>query len=272
IANLGGQERRASDYHLISEILLWFDIIGIQECKDNLAGLRGIMKELPARYKTVFSNAAGNDERMCYIWDSEKIQPLEKLGELAIPVADYDSIKVPGVNGKFEGYDRTPFIASFKVKDFDFVMINAHTYFGNAKSKESEKASMARRTLETFGVARWAELRRKSPNAFSKNIIVVGDFNLPKAEKGDPVYDALTSKGLLLPEHSTKVYSNLKNDANYDQVAFLPGLKEKVTNNGVFDFDNCLFPDLYKKNEKLFVDYCKYYMSDHRPKWVEITF
>jgi endonuclease/exonuclease/phosphatase family metal-dependent hydrolase len=271
IANLGGQERREKDYTLIAEILSWFDIIGVQECKDNLSGLRQLKAQLPENYKVIFSNSAGNDERMTYIWDSKKVSQLEKVGELFIPLSDYPFIKLPNVKTKFAGYDRCPFIATFKAKNFDFVLVNSHTYFGNSKTKESVTTSMERRALETFCVARWAELRRKSKHAFSKNIIAVGDFNIPKAEKGDPIYDALTAKGMLLPEHSTKVFSNIKNDADYDQVAFLPGLKDRIRDNGVFDFDTALFPALYKKNQKLFAEYCKYYISDHRPKWVQIT-
>lgn len=40
IANLGLQERRAKDYQILAEMISWFDLIAIQECHDNLIGLR----------------------------------------------------------------------------------------------------------------------------------------------------------------------------------------------------------------------------------------
>ena len=55
------------------------------------------------------------------------------------------------------------------------------------------------------------------------DILPLGDFNLPKAEPGDPVYNALTRRGLHLPEHSTKIGSSIAADEHYDQIVFFPG-------------------------------------------------
>lgn len=48
---------------------------------------------------------------------------------------------------------------------------------------------MEKRQLEAYAVARWCDLRRRSKNRFSKDILAVGDFNLPIAEPGDPIFD-----------------------------------------------------------------------------------
>jgi hypothetical protein len=121
-------------------------------------------------------------------------------------------------------------------------------------------------------VARWADLAVKSKYACTPDIIALGDFNLPKAKAGNPVFDALTRRGLHLPSHSSQIGSNLAGDRDYDQVAFFPG----VTNDdytgasGVFDFDGAVFQELWQtKSEKQFQAYVKYYLSDHRPLWVE---
>ena len=47
IANLGAQDRRDKDHELIAEMVNWFDMIAIQEVKDDLSGLRGLQKHLP---------------------------------------------------------------------------------------------------------------------------------------------------------------------------------------------------------------------------------
>jgi endonuclease/exonuclease/phosphatase family metal-dependent hydrolase len=267
IANLGLQVRETEHYKLIAEIISWFDLVAIQEVNDDLEGLRELQKYLPA-YKVIFTDEGGNNERMAYLYDASKVSILEKFGELSVPPSDYKFIRLPGVTSKFDGFDRNPFLATFKVGNLELLLLNVHLYFGD----ESEKKSIERRCLETFCVSRWADLRRKSKYCYTPNIIALGDFNLPKREDSDPVYKALRAKGLELPDHSTKIYSNISNDADYDQIAFFPGLKSKLTGkSGVFDFDGGIFPDLYSsKTAGEFKGYLRYYISDHRPMWIEL--
>lgn len=268
IANLGLQKREASHNKIIAKIISWFDVIALQEINDNLEGFRALQKELPKRYKAVFTDASGNNERMAYLYNSEKVKQLEKIGEIAMAAEDLENVKLPGISYKFNGFSRTPFLATFKVNSFEFALVNVHLYFGD----DTEKKSIERRTLETFAVARWADLRRKSKNAFTQNIIALGDFNLPKVEKGDPIYDALVSRGFELPEHTSKVFSNINDDMNYDQMAFLPGIKSLIKTGGVFDFDGALFSSLWDENKpNVLRNYLKYYISDHRPKWYELS-
>jgi hypothetical protein len=94
---------------------------------------------------------------------------------------------------------------------------------------------------------------------------------MPKAVPGDPIYKALTARGLELSDHTAQIGSNLAGDMYYDQVAFFPGpTKTAFTNNkGVFDFDKVVFPDLWQASHKDFFAYTRYYLSDHRPVWVE---
>lgn len=123
-----------------------------------------------------------------------------------------------------------------------------------------------------YAVARWADLRRRSPRAYSRDIVALGDFNLPKAEPGDPIYEALTRRGLHLPKHSTQIGSTIGTDNHYDQVAFFPGetQQEFTGNSGVFDFDSDLFKMLREaRSPEEFFAYVRYYVSDHRPLWAE---
>ncbi|MCK5553888.1 MAG: hypothetical protein KAJ09_12130, partial [Deltaproteobacteria bacterium] len=95
VANLGLQKREASDYLVLAEILSWFDLVALQEVNDRLAGLRGIQQFLPGSYKVLFSDKAGNNERLVYLYDSAKVTPLEIVGEIAIPPKDHKDIKLP---------------------------------------------------------------------------------------------------------------------------------------------------------------------------------
>ncbi len=245
----------------------WFDIIALQEVNDNLEGLRAIQSLLPGEYRTIFSDRSGNDERMAFLYDADKIEPMEKFGEIAIPVAKHRFIKLPGISCTFAGFDRNPFIASFKSGSWRFLLVNAHLYYGRDNLADRE-----RRSLEAYATSRWGDLRRNDKDAYTQNIIVLGDFNLPMVVPGDPVYEALRRRGLRRPEHSTRIHSNIANDKDYDQILFFPGpVKLAFTgNSGIFDFDSAVFKALFESRTRgMFKAYLRYYLSDHRPMWTE---
>jgi len=275
IANFGAQQRRTEDRQLISEIISWFDVVAIQELKDNFADLVEVKRLLGKDWHILFSDACGNDERMAFVYDHTRVKLQEKVGEIAYSVAELKNVKLAGIKQPFQGFDRTPYLASFHVDTFTFLLVNVHLYFGKQSTTKDKKASMERRTLETFAVAKWAEKRKKSPYAYVRDVIALGDFNMPKRDPQDPIFKALSSKGLHVPEHTSKVGSNLAGDADYDQIAFFPDETEGAFTglHGVFDFDNAVFKDLWNdgKGEKRFRQFVKYYMSDHRPMWMQFN-
>ena len=191
----------------------------------------------------LISDSAGNNERLSFLYDSRRFRLLEEVGEIAFLPSQYGRIKLPGITESFNGFDRTPYLAAFGIGHSSITFVNAHSYFGDAKS-----ASIGRRVLETFAVAKWADARNKSAFSFTREMVALGDFNMPKSEPGDPVFNALTKLGLEVPDHSTQIASSISNDANYDQIAFMPGMTGQCFTGlkGVFDFDNALFPDLWK--------------------------
>lgn len=268
LANLGVQERRDKDYRLIAELVSWFDLVAIQEVSDTLRGLRGIQKQLPRMYSVLTSDVAGNNERLAFLYDEEKVSLMEVVGEVAVPPSHQRHIKLPMTEQKFRGFDRNPYLATFQSDSFTFLVVNAHIYFGSEST-----VSMNRRSLETYALARWADLRRKSDHAYTRDIIALGDFNLPKTEPGDPVYEALTSRGLHIPSHSTEIGSSIKTDSHYDQIAFFPGqTSEEFKQSGVFDFDGALFTHLWEtRTPEEFFQYMRYYISDHRLLWAEFN-
>lgn len=277
IANLGVQEREEEHYRLIAEIIDWFDLVALQEVNDDLEGLRGIEEQLSDSYRTVFSDPGGNNERFAFLFDHRKVEMLEEVGRVTVPPKDLPSVKLPGFETEFEGFDRNPYLASFRADGLSFVLVNVHLYFGTAQGKEDKVRDMERRCLEAYAVGRWADLREGNDDAYTKNVLALGDFNLPKREKGDPVFEALTDRGLRLPDFPTKVPglgSNLDGDAQYDQMAVFPGpMQSAIQQTGVFDFDSAVFPGLWGKTEKeqnKFQSYVKYYLSDHRPLWAEL--
>jgi len=266
VANLGdpGQQRSASDYRLIAEMMSWFDIIAVQETKEELEGLRGIQLFLPSSYKAVFTDKGGNEERLVYLYDTDKVEKLELAGEVAVPPKDHRHIKLPGITAKFKGFDRNPYAVAFRCGGFRFTLVNAHLYFGSESTAHEN-----RRALETYALGRWADLTGKSSEAYTSDVIVLGDLNMPKAEPDDKIFKALTKRGLHVPEHSTKIGSTLSNDKHYDQIAFFPGrTSEEYVASGVFDFDGGLFSALYDSEpSSVFNAFMRYHISDHRILW-----
>lgn len=268
IANLGLHERTDDHYQMIAEVLSWFDIIALQEVHDDLTGLYQLEAHIGAEYDLIFSDRGGNDERSAYIFDASKVGRQPLIGELAIPPSEHRWIRLPGVSQKFVGFDRNPYIATFQFRNTIFMLLNAHLFFGS-----EAKEDMERRALEAFATGRYADLRRDDVHAFTENIIALGDFNIPKAEAGDPIFDALARRGLVVPEHSTRLGSSISTDAQYDQIAFFPSLKRSIKASGVFDYDRNIFPALWENGTRSdFEKYCRYYISDHRPMWMQVEF
>ncbi|MEP7264848.1 MAG: endonuclease/exonuclease/phosphatase family protein [Bacteroidota bacterium] len=269
IANLGEQDREDAHLKIIAEIISWFDLIAVQETKENYEDFKKIVKFAGTKYKFIFSDAAGNNERLAFIYDSNKVKVLEEVAEYAIPPSDYGDIKITGVTATFNGFDRSPFLVSFAAGSFQFTLMTVHLYYGD----DADPKKLGRRCLETYAVARWADLRSKSKYTYNniKDVFALGDFNLPKINKDDAVYKALVKRGLQLPDHTSLVYSNINNDQQYDQIAFLPGTKSRILSDGVFPFDNAVFADIFNsKTAVAFRGYIKYYISDHRPMWMEL--
>ena len=238
VANFGrrGQERRDKDYRLIAEIIGWFDLVAVQEVADNLSALFAVRDLLPDNRRLLISDTAGNDERTAFIYDSDKVEQRELVGRLSIPPSQFRYVKLKGVDESFQGFDRSPYLSAFRTGSFSPLMASVH-----------------------------------DPNAYTPDIIAVGDYNLPQVDPGDPIYKALTSRGLVLPEHSSTVGgSSLGGTMHYDQLALFPTQTKQPKRVEPFDFDNALFQGLWDPdNPDPFLIYTRYYLSDHRPLWAE---
>jgi endonuclease/exonuclease/phosphatase family metal-dependent hydrolase len=271
IANLGVHKRRPADLKVIATILSWFEIVAIQEIADNLDDFMGLIAELPDHFAWIFNDRAGNDERSAYLYDTRRVKLSPKIGEVVIVDSDRRYVRLPGIERKFQGFNRNPYLAGFSIEGTDILLTNCHLIYGPQSSSAARKASIERRQLEAYAIARWCDLRRNDKHRWTKNILALGDFNLPRAETGDAIYAALTKRGLSLPPHTTRIPTNVSNSADYDQIAVTPGLKSKVRKMGVFDFDSAVFSDIFNAATPGYWRRCaKYYISDHRPLWMQL--
>jgi hypothetical protein len=95
LANLGAQQRRDEDRSLIAEVISWFDLVAIQECRENFSDLFDLQFKLGPDYKVLMSDASGNNERMSFLYDSRKLTALEEVGEIAFPPSEYKTSSSP---------------------------------------------------------------------------------------------------------------------------------------------------------------------------------
>lgn len=298
IANLGVQGRREKDLELIAYILSKFEIIAIQEIRSNISQYMKIMSFLePLGYKTIFTDVAGGGERMAVVYDTQKLELGTLIGELdynpngKVQLGQYimpskkQSYKLDGetIHTFFKNFNRNPFLSTWKIKNssISFLLANVHIYFG--KEEDDDEARFKNRIAEVFFLAEWAKEMQKEKNkdkVYERNIILIGDMNVPKMSSRDKVYRALKRRGFINTKYSTEAGSTIKEFKTYDQIIFsngkIPPIKIDNNTSSVVDFDNFIFKDLYKKvlqKELRLADFkawTKFSISDHRPLFTRI--
>jgi len=136
--------------------------------------------------------------------------------------------------------------------------------------------------LEIFALSRWADRHTDPETTYDKDIILLGDMNIPAMRADESTYKALIKFGMQPLDYLTKTGgSNIGNDRTYDQMTFAPGtIAGRIVNQGVFDFDNGVFRGLWKqlssdlseqKAVSKFNAHVKHHFSDHRPIWVQLN-
>ena len=263
IREFGKGKRSPKAIHYIAEILSWFDLISIQELRGDLHDLGCVMNVLGPYWKVVFSDVTegsrGNEERIAYLYDKRAVVFTGLAAEAVTPPIEQ---KVDGkkVVTPAEQFWRTPYIASFRAGTFDFVLLTVHAQWGQPED----------RVVELGRIAEWVEQRRQSPFVEDKDIILMGDTNIPKFN--DKFYKAITQYGLASPKAVIEVPggTNLpKRDARYDQIFYYPQATGSAFTGvgGAVDFykgdHKPLFPDLS-------FDKFTYQLSDHLPLWLQV--
>jgi hypothetical protein len=259
VREFGKRRRSEAAIHYIAEIIGQFDFVGLVELRDNLGDLNRMLPILgpywDAIYSDVMTDAGGNRERICYLFDSRAVCFNGMAAEATPPRVKRGTEYVAD-----DSWWRSPYVATFKAGNYDFIAFTTHVRWGD---------SDAARLKEIQGLANWVGAKAAEKTAEDKDIIVMGDFNIPG--RNDPMFAAMTSTGLQIPKALAKdeFGSNLARDKRYDQILHLSRFPETFTNaGGVVDFyasdHKPLFPALTKEE-------FTYQMSDHLPLWIQIN-
>jgi len=299
-------DRLSETYYYIAEIISHFDLVAVQEVREDLNALRRLKNILGEHWNYLVSDitegSAGNGERMAYLYDSRKVRFCNVAGEIVLP-PKATKIKKTGNKKsaiKYEPiaqFSRTPYLVSFQSGWFKFYLCTVHILYGDDKD-------VSKRTDEIKNIAMFFKKRALDENKYDENndlwnrqnFILLGDFNI--IDRTNETFKALTYKtDFKIPDSLLKTNlegSNVLKDKYYDQIVF--NSNEKVCNvtqgaAGIFDY----FEYVFKKDENDFKHYINdmkvakarsasksktpdmgyyskwrtYQMSDHLPMWVE---
>jgi endonuclease/exonuclease/phosphatase family metal-dependent hydrolase len=264
----GGREDEPLYY--IAEIMSRFDMIAVQEVRDDLDALDRLMFVLGDWWKYIVSDvtlgAQGNNERHAYIYDTRKISFGGMAGEL-VP----EMKKKGGLLQSDFAFSRTPYVAGFKAGWFKFTLCTQHLYYGKAEGDDPQRLQETKTVLDLL------KKRMKSRDAWAGNAILLGDFNIFSTK--DESFQAIEKEKFQIPALLKGTYSNAIKDKPFDQIAFLARDVETqlgLARAGTFPFFDHVYRDsdwkTYQPNTTLnkYKQWRTFKMSDHLPLWVEL--
>lgn len=238
---------RAIQY--IADICERFDVIALQEVKTDLRGLQRLQEKLPGNYRIVVSDPTGNHERFAFLYDKRSVIPTGLASDIGF--------NVPAKSHRGYQLHRMPYCASFRAGRFDFVIATAHIYFGKT-AKERDQRREEIQNLVDFLDRRTRTDRHK---VFDRDFFLVGDLNIEM--KDDPFFDALASRGFVLPDGMNSLTTNFKRTKTYDKIAWVNRTEFKPSGRfNVVPFYRAVYREKSPKGGKAEI-------SDHLPLWAE---
>lgn len=280
--------RRGDEAYLyLAEVVSHFDLVAVQEVKEDLEGLSRLRQVLGPQWSSIVTDVtegrAGNGERMAFLYDTRTVTFGGLAGELVLPpLADGTSpVQVA----------RTPFVAGFEAGWARFQLATVHVIYG------SDRAEDERRVAEIAEIAGFLKRRTRDKHAWSQDLVLLGDFNIYAPE--DATMQALTDEGWVVPEELQSIPgSNVPKNKAYDQIA-LRAAKERTRRfettgrAGVFDaFESVYLIDQEQEyvpemgdgytvsragntrteaqRHRYYRDWRTHQLSDHLPMWLEI--
>lgn len=247
----GGYERDVDALLYISEIIDHFDLVAVQEVKEDLTQLEDLMKNyLGPEWDYIVTDTSGgdlgNDERMAFLYRKGKVRFAKLAGEIVLP----DGQTIVGSGGidfaehfeRHSQFARSPFVVGFECGWFQFKLCTVHIYFGNPKRPHNitddqwdtlrqdymdvRKAEI--REIAEFLADRQRNERRRELDILKErgwdteqskaNYILLGDFNIVSPEH--ETMAALKDAGFKIPDGMEDLPTTLgATKAYYDQIA-----------------------------------------------------
>jgi hypothetical protein len=291
-----------------------FDLVAVQEINRDLGPWQKIMAILGREWDYIATDttdgAGGNNERMVFVYNTEKVWFRKIAGEIVLPdgqqiifeakekrkdeAKEKDSVEADKqvLVTKQAQFARSPFLVAFQSGWFRFSLCTAHLYYGAASGPALKRRIEEIKKMVEFFANRQdqASKQEKDSHGAVENYIILGDFNVvsPKHE----TMEALKSNGFVVPPEIDGDVVRVKGNHYYDQIAVrVKDERFKVIGGGMlqiyedvfrdedFDYYKDIIPDKdpedgefqAKTREALYRKWRTWQMSDHQPLWVEIA-
>ena len=276
IREFGGKKfkpRSKEALFYIAEIISAFDLVAVQEVRSNLGDFNRLMRLLGSWWRYLLTDVTlghrGNEERLAFLYDSRKVTFGGFASQVVLPpIAGQKGARTPA-----EQLARTPFLVGFRSGWLKFTICTAHILYGRGV------AAPAERVREIDQLARFLAARAGHSDAWAKNMIVLGDFNIFKPK--DETFLALKRARFTIPNVLKGLPSNAAGGKHFDQIAFIaPDLEDKLelSRAGVLDVFKTVFTEKTKdvdfyasaRKKTAYNTWRTYQLSDHLPMWIEL--
>ena len=267
--------RLPESFLYIGEIISCFDLVAVQEVNRDLTALNRVMQILGREWDYIATDtttgSGGNDERMAFVYNREKVYFRKIAGEVVLPdgqlIMSRKKVKTPKEQKKtkelppspkdlataeaiFEEvaqqFARTPFLVAFQSGWFRFSLCTVHLYYGAATGPALEKRIAEIRSLMKFFADRQdtASKQEKDRDGLVENYILLGDFNVVSPEH--KTMQALKSEGFEVPAPIDGKKVRKDGDHFYDQIAVrVKDERFNVGTGGMVD----MFADVFRPDD-----------------------
>src|SRR5690606_35390159 len=137
--------RCAECFHYIAEIVAHFDLVAVQEVRDDMAALMRLLQLLGPWWHYLVTDVtlgtSGNGERLAFLYDSRKVEFDGLAGELVLPGTATDPVLQ---------FARTPFICGFKAGWSRFSLCTVHIYYGDDTAVDPRRVAEIRELAQTL--------------------------------------------------------------------------------------------------------------------------
>ena len=283
-ARYGGRSEEALAY--IAEVISHFDIVAVQEVKEDLRPLEQVMGYLGKHWEKKFTGVtdgnSGNNERLGFIYDNRKIQ----LGDMTDQIVLREDKRTDSLITR--QIARTPYLAEFIFNESSIHFCNVHFYFG-----AQDGPRLQRRLDEIRNTTAYLIKRLEDKSNPMSHMVLLGDMNVVKLDH--QTMTVLKESGFFVPDISINKPTSIFKERYYDQIAFATkneNFKFNILSGGSLDFFQFVYrdedlpiyepvfsesyragraPETTEKKSKYYKIWKSHQMSDHLVKWIELS-
>jgi len=269
--------RLPETFYYIAEIISCFDLVALQEVNRDLNALEQVMRILGREWDYIATDTtggtSGNDERMAFVYNTEKVWFRKIAGEVVLPEGqlivarkklkppqEQDPADRPDASSQTEArkdyeevrqqFARTPFLVAFQSGWFRFSLCTVHIYYGRDSGEQ-----LARRIAEIERLVKFFAERQDAASGQERdemgnveNYILLGDFNVISPDH--KTMQALKSEGFTVPAAIDGRKVRTETDHFYDQIATrVKDARFKVAGGGLVDIYADVFRDTDEDRE-----------------------